>query len=132
MPILTLIRGLPGSGKSTLAKHMIETEEKTFHFEADMYHYDRDGKYTYNSDNCIKAHEWCQSRTKSALDCGFNVVVSNTFTTRQEIAPYLDIADDTKSTLRIVKCIGEYESIHDVPREVIGKMADRWEDCNWL
>lgn len=132
MPTLTLIRGLPGSGKSTLAKHIVESEHDTFHFEADMYHCNKNGEYNYNPDKRIEAHEWCQSRTKSALDCGFNAVVSNTFTTGQEIAPYLDIADDTNSTLRIVKCIGEYESVHGVPDDVIDKMADRWEDCNWL
>lgn len=120
MAKLTLIRGLPGSGKTTLAKQMYPS----LHVEADMF-FQRDGKYQYNAARIRDAHIWCQSVTRFALGYGADVVVSNTFTTLKEIEPYLKM---TNQTLEVIKCVGEFGSVHDVPEETLAKMKARWQD----
>jgi len=119
MTTLTLIRGLPGSGKSTLAKTL-----GCLHVEADMY-FMKSGVYVYNGAWIKDAHMWCQSVARFATSNLCDVVVSNTFTTLREMQPYLGIHYDN---LKVIRCVGNYGSIHDVPEEVIKKMAARFQD----
>lgn len=121
MPSLTIIRGLPGSGKSTLARSM-----GIRHYEADMYHTAPDGTYNYDPTRAAEAHGWCQYLTRESLEAGEDVVVSNTFTTYPEIAPYLNMAEATGATVEIIVCRGNYGTIHGVPQEVIEAMRARW------
>ena len=123
MPKLVLIRGLPGSGKSTLAKAM----EGFLHLEADMYFTDASGVYHYRRDELSFAHAWCKWRTESALLCGRNVVVSNTFTTMAEMRPYFDLAEKHKVDVTVIEALGHFPSIHGVPPETIERMKARWE-----
>jgi hypothetical protein len=51
------------------------------------------------------------------------VVVSNTFTRQQELAPYLEMSDK----IQIVEAQGNWKNRHDVPEQVIRNMAARWE-----
>ena len=118
---LVLFRGLPGAGKSTKARVLTEIGYK--HFEADMY-FEVDGVYRYNPSRIRDAHEWCKLMTRQALRLGERVVVSNTFTTRSEIQPYLAMGAES---LRIVEADGSWENVHNVPLEVVQKMASRWE-----
>jgi predicted kinase len=118
---LYIIRGLPGSGKSTYAKKL-----GCFHVEADFYHC-RDGVYKYNRDNIKAAHEWCQKMALTAMSIGMDVVVSNTFTMKSEMQPYIDMAKKTGHAITIVRMIGSHGSIHDVPDDSMKKMRDRWE-----
>jgi hypothetical protein len=53
--------------------------------------------------------------------------VSNTFTTLKELQPYLDMANDYDVPVEVIHCTGEFENEHDVPDEVIEKMAIRWQ-----
>lgn len=124
MPILRLVRGVSGSGKSTFAKTF-----GCFHLEADMFHV-RDGEYKWKGERVREAHAWCQRMTMDAMSSGMDVVVSNTFTTKKELQPYLYIANNPSYNrkLEIYKCTGNYGNIHDVPEESIKKMKDRWED----
>jgi len=124
MQQLILIRGLPGSGKTTLAMSL---NDRFRHFEADMFFENEDG-YNFVPRNIGKAHEWCQRMTKSSLAYGFDVVVANTFTTKKELQPYLDLAAQVGIIPTIVTCTGKFESIHDVPVHTIIKMEERWED----
>ncbi|MEM4258076.1 MAG: AAA family ATPase [Candidatus Thermoplasmatota archaeon] len=118
---LILIRGLPDSGKSTMVREYVK--QGYLHFEADMY-FERDGKYEFRPALLPKAHAWCLSQTKRALEEGKDVVVSNTFSRKWELQPYLDLGYPTK----ILTATGNYKNIHGVPDETIKRMKDRWED----
>jgi len=118
---LVLYRGISGSGKTTKAKVLEDIGYR--HFEADMY-FEVDGVYRYNPSRIREAHEWCKLMTRQALYVGDRVVVSNTFTTLVEIQPYLEMG---AQSIRIVEADGSWENVHNVPPEVVRKMASRWE-----
>ena len=122
---LTIVRGLPGSGKSTYAKKLAGFN----HFEADMFHM-VDGEYKFNFNNIKASHEWCQNKVKESLLNGNNTVVSNTFTQLWEMQPYIDMAKELCIELNIVTLKEQYGNIHNVPEEIIEKMAERFEEIN--
>lgn len=123
MQQLILIRGLPGSGKTTLAMSL---NDCFAHYEADMFFETEDG-YNFIPSKIKHAHEWCQRMAKSALDHGVNTVVANTFTTKAELQPYIDMAEERGIIPLIVECKGEWRSVHSVPARTIIKMEERWE-----
>lgn len=122
---LTLVRGLPGSGKTTYALGL----DGYVHFEADMF-FIVDGQYIYDKSKIKQAHDWCFNSAKAALNKGLNVVVSNTFLKKWEMQRYIDIGYPFK----VVEMQGKWESIHDVPQEVINSMAKVMEEVpsKWL
>lgn len=120
-PDLVLVRGLPGSGKSTMAKKF--EEEGYVHLEADQYFYEYgDGKFVHSM--LPRAHEWCLKETKKLLRRGLKVVVSNTFSRKWEIQPYLNLTDSHL----VLTARGEFQSVHGVPPEAIDRMKRRWEE----
>lgn len=135
---LLIIRGLPGSGKSTLAdslqkKFLQEVDimsgvPPVRHYEADMYFVRPDGLYDFNLKYISRAHQWCQRNVRRDLCQGCRVIVSNTFTTRKEIKPYIDFAEKEGFPYDILTCTGDYGSIHDVPEETLKRMKARWQD----
>lgn len=125
--MLTLIRGLPGSGKSSYAKSIVlGASQITAHLEADMYHMVR-GVYQFDPNNVKAAHEWCFNATKVLLNSGVQVVVSNTFTMLWEMQRYLDLAQELGTWCVVYRCTGKYGNVHDVPADVLAKMAERFE-----
>lgn len=117
---LILVRGMPGSGKSTLAKQLSGT-----HLEADMY-FMKDGEYQFDVNKLRDAHEWCQTETRLHLRQGFDVVVSNTFTTIKELRPYFEIASEFDIVPNVIVAQGEFGSVHAVPEETLARMRARF------
>lgn len=124
MSKLTLIRGLPGSGKSTLARKLMTDGSR--HYEADMY-FEVNGEYLFDPRLLPKAHKWCQNKARAALNAGLDVIVSNTFSQRWEMQPYIDMAGELGATVEILTAVGNYQNIHGVPAEAIQRMRSRWE-----
>jgi predicted kinase len=122
---LVLIRGLPGSGKTTYAKNYFNGH---IHLEADMYFIESDGFYNWTAERLGKAHSWCFETTKIMLNNGYDVVVSNTFSTLKELNPYIELASSTDTPYAVFKMTKEYGSVHNVPQVVIEKMRFRFED----
>lgn len=125
---LVLVRGLPGSGKSTYAKGLHDESGKPyFHVEADMYFMHADGIYRFNPTKLGPAHDWCQLQCARALERGESCVVSNTFVKRWEMMPYLKMAKTLGADVEIVTMTGQYGSVHNIPAEVVTRMAKAWE-----
>jgi predicted kinase len=121
---LTLIRGLPGSGKSTLARKMLEPG--VLHVESDMYFMDR-GRYRFEKHKVARAHRWCLDKVRGALRNGKSCIVSNTFTMVWEMQFFIDLARMYGAGLRVIRCSGDYGSIHGVPDQTLEQMRGQWE-----
>lgn len=122
---LVLIRGLPGSGKSTIARQYFND---CIHLEADMYFISPQGVYLFDGTKIRYAHSWCFDTTKILLNNNKSVVVSNTFTTKKEIAPYIEYAKENNIPYIVFRTNHTYGSIHEVPEEAINRMKNRFEN----
>jgi len=118
---MILVRGLPGSGKSTLAKTLIGFY---MHVETDKFW---GPEYNFDMSRLGEAHAWCLSATRRLLVAGFSPVVSNTFTTKKELAPYFALAKEFDIVPQVVLCQGNFKNVHNVPEEVLFKMNARFE-----
>lgn len=125
MKTLILIRGLPGSGKSTLAKMLAPA--KIDRHEADDYFMEQ-GEYRFDPSKLKSAHLSCQAHVAARLQSGASpVVVSNTFSEKWEMAPYLEMANDAGYSVQVVECQSNFGSIHNVPEATIKAMRKRWQ-----
>lgn len=120
---LILVRGLPGSGKSTLAK-TLSFLGNIPHLETDMF-WGED--YKFDIARIKEAHEWCQQQTRESLKLVNTVIVSNTFTTKKELAPYFDIAKEFGITPTVILCQNKFGNVHNVPQETLDRMTARFE-----
>lgn len=125
MSRLILVRGMPGSGKSTLAAKLAALEYYN-HLETDQY-WMVDGEYKFDMSRIKDAHQWCQDSVREKLTKGYGVVVSNTFTTQKEMKPYFDMAKEFGIRPQVILCQGNYGNIHNVPTDVLARMAERFE-----
>lgn len=126
---LYIIRGIPGSGKSTLAQSMVSRGIVDAYYEADMY-FMQGGKYMFDPSKLSTAHEWCQSKVFAGLKAGKSIAVSNTFTTRKEMFPYVNFCRRNGIHFDVVRLETRFQSIHDVPQAAIDRMLSRFEDWN--
>jgi len=102
---LILIRGISGSGKTTYAKRLMREDPSLSHHEADMFFY-HNGEYQFNPKELKNAHEWCKAKTEEDLRNGKSVIVSNTFTQKWEIEPYIELGKRYGAQIIIKKATG--------------------------
>jgi len=124
---LILVRGVSGSGKTTYAKKLINDDPSLSHYEADMFFY-KNGNYKFNPNKLNLAHHWCKTQTENNLQNGKSVIVSNTFTQKWEIEPYIELGKKYNANIIIKKATRNYQNVHGVPDEIVERMRSRWED----
>jgi len=125
--ILTLIRGLPGAGKSMMARALAQYTGAVW-AEADMY-FMRGDEYKFDPADLPAAHEFCLNVVRTAFDMGRGAVVSNTFTRKWEMQPYVDMAMKLEIPVQIVtvEAFPQLGNDHEVPPNTIKAMGERWE-----
>lgn len=122
---LFIIRGIPGSGKSTLG-HLIAPGEC---YAADDY-FDKFCGGEFRPHRLEAAHEWCKQVVEDALEEGApKVAVANTSTRLWEMKDYMNMAALYGYTVFsiIVENHHNCESVHQVPKETVEKMRERFE-----
>ena len=143
-----LIRGLPGSGKSTKAKELVELykpqckEVDPAHLETDRFFarktsWNETGEYKFVPEKLGIAHHWNLNRFKDLIDLAFEVViVSNTFTIKSELKPYVEYAHSRNYEIELLESSTPWawdveecfkKNIHGVPKESIQKMLNRFQ-----
>lgn len=122
---LLIVRGHPGSGKTKLSN---EYELNGYQsFENDAYFTDSNGIYKFDLANHQKAKDVCLQKTKKALDKGFNVVVSNTFTKLSEMEPFISYAKEKGIPVRVIEMELNFENVHSVPEQVVIDKKNQFE-----
>jgi len=121
-----------------LAKELVSGNQDP-HFEADTF-FTRKGAYKFEPGLLSKAHQWCQASVEDRMrevstwqedhdDPSWytGMAVSNTFTRKWEMQPYLDLAEKYGWSVFVIHCQNDFGNVHDVPESVIAKMKQRWE-----
>lgn len=134
MKLLYIVRGLPGSGKSTIAEKLAP---KWWVFEADQFFCDKDehgnpieDTYSFDAKKIAFAHKDCQERVRHSMHrCvdDTTLVVSNTFTQKWEVKPYIELAKKYGYEVQIITVQSNFKNVHGVPQESIMRMKNRWE-----
>ena len=142
MAELFIIRGLPGSGKTSLGNKLsLEAEGRVY--AADDFFVDAEGRYNFDPARLGEAHAQCQENVRKALEFGCaKVAVTNTFTQRWEIQPYLNIVTNVNDDLKFepirVTVIDMFDggltdeelasrNVHGVSAAGIAAMRNRYE-----
>ena len=96
-PKLILVRGVSCVGKTTLAK-MLGGEL----FETDLY-FEFESGYNFNPRKLHLAHMACLENCEASMfNCARQIVVSNTFTTKEELQPYLELAKEHGYSITVI------------------------------
>jgi predicted kinase len=123
---LILVRGCPGAGKNTFARLVANGAPV---IAADDF-FMRKGFYDFDKRFLGTAHKWCQNEVERYLKFSLaKIFVANTFTTRSEMQPYIDMAK--KHGYDVYTIIVENRhgstSIHNVPEVAIDAMKNRFD-----
>lgn len=125
---LYIIRGVSGSGKSTLAEAIRRKTKSTFRWEADMWMEDDNGEYKFDPNKLSYAHQKCQQEVCRDMERGYEtVIVSNTFIKKWEADVYYTLAKVWGYDVKVILCEGNYENIHNVPKDRVAIMRANME-----
>lgn len=145
---LYLLRGPSGTGKSTVARHLIAHNTRDHcwscrHFESDMFFTGDDGIYRFNITKLKTAHQWCQLETERAMLLQVPlVIVSNTFIAYWEMERYLELAEEYRYAVQVVRSPGPWSvessasrNKHNVPLDVLKRHINGYqphhEETEW-
>jgi predicted kinase len=135
--VMYIMRGLPGSGKS----YFISMFKYPAVCSADHY-FMVGNKYLFDRTALGDAHKMCKFKAQKACEAGIEAVyIDNTNTTWKEILPYVAIAEqygyevmfmspNTAWANDVEECFKR--NTHNVPKEIIQAMKDRWQDNNTI
>jgi len=136
---LVILRGLPGSFKSTLANSL--KEDNAVIFSTDNF-YMVNGEYKFTPELIKDAHTWNKLNALKAMFSSYPlVVIDNTNTTWWEVEEYVKMGlkygyeieflePNNPERFNVDLCFER--NTHNVPKEVIQKMKDRWESTESL
>lgn len=136
---LFLVRGPSGSGKSTFADELKRAIDRKGYFgnrnlrEVNLFENDEffidpiTKEYKFDRELCPIAAEWTIGRVARVLHVEKNhpCIVANTFTTFNEIRPYMNLAGYFRMWLVVFRMDTEYPNVHNVPADVIDQMKKR-------
>lgn len=128
---LTLVRGPAGSGKTTYAEAVAHGLDLPLDclVAADDFFTDEAGNYDFKPWKIGEAHSWCRGKVRELMREGRDhVIVHNTFVAKWEMDDYIALAEDASYEVKIFRCSGEWESVHNVPAEIVQRMRDNMED----
>ena len=133
-----LCRGCPGSGKSFIANKLVGNGQI---FSTDDYWYIKDGTYDFDIAKLNTAHKWNRRRVEKAVNVGISpIVIDNTNITLKDAKTYTTAFQNALfHGYKIKIVIPETEwafdldelfkrNSHNVPKETIEKMLNKWED----
>ena len=130
MAKLYIVRGPSGSGKSTyaakVAKELNDLGQVVDHYEADMY-FIKDGTYQWDATLLGNAHSWCKFKVSESLKNGRNVIVSNTSILHKDVKGYIALADEYEVDYEVIRVIGNFKNIHNVPEDRVKEMRDKFQ-----
>lgn len=126
MQKLILLRGLPGAGKTTVRENLFKD---FLNYEANMWFIDKEGRYVWSADGLASAHGWCLRKTSESLESGHDVIVTNTFISRSELKPYLELAERLNVWCTVLTVNNHHGGIspHDVPAERVETMKKNYK-----
>lgn len=125
---VTILAGIPGSGKTTWALE----QEDVWTFSADKWFDTPDG-YVFVPEELGKAHRWCLRQfiafceKYTGVSYPVHLVVDNTNTTLDQIAPYIAIAQAFTDDVNVKvfdAAVGDgiRRNVHNVPVGTVVRM----------
>lgn len=130
--VMIILRGLPGSGKSTFAEWLVDGNRYggTTICCADEWMVNSGGIYQFDPKKLGFCHKKAQEQAEHCCGEGYHtVIIANTNTKRDEMKPYLDIAEKYGYTVFVLTVNNMHgsKSVHNVPDESLQKMRDRFQ-----
>jgi predicted kinase len=138
---LTLLRGPSGTGKSSIARALIEKHNASSEegvpvwYATDQFFTGLDNIYRFSLGKLKVAHQWCQLETERAMLLQVPlVIVSNTFIAHWEMERYLELAEEYKYEVQIIRTPGPWDidtlfrrNKHSVPLDVIKRHINGYQ-----
>jgi len=135
-----VLRGVPGAGKSTVARavaaHVRLSGHRAVVVSADKTFVGADGVYRFDPARLPEAHGACLKAFVALVDRypGGVVVVDNTATTNEEVAPYVAVGSAYGWDVSVVTVSADpfdaaRRNVHGVPPAAVGAMHGRLVDA---
>jgi hypothetical protein len=104
-------------------------------YESDQFFTGLDGIYRFNISKLKVAHQWCQLETERAMLLQVPlVIVSNTFIAHWEMERYLELAEEYRYAVEIVRSPGPWSAElsakrnkHSVPLDVLKRHVNGYQ-----